>query len=177
MSTAIRLIRPDCCARATSGQVATVPPISVMNSRRCMFAPRLKGIVAVQTCTRKGPADVRFGSKADMCSAKRHVRFGPNSDHESGHPNSHVCFTPESGHVPCTSLCLLWAKSGHAGKRQQGRRLNADYSVCGCQRLHFLLPLAKRRQRDSSAVAKPALVLRIRAKELGLAPLEPPPLL
>jgi hypothetical protein len=27
---------------------------------------------------------VRFGSKADMCSAKRHVRFTPNSDRESG---------------------------------------------------------------------------------------------
>ena len=24
--------------------------------------------------------DVRFGSKADMCSAKSHVRFAPNSD-------------------------------------------------------------------------------------------------
>ena len=24
-----------------------------------------------------------------------------------------VRFTPESGHVRCTSLCLLWAKSGH----------------------------------------------------------------
>ena len=30
--------------------------------------------------------NVRFGSKADMCSAKCHVRF-----------------TPESGHVQCTS--------------------------------------------------------------------------
>src|SRR5262245_2239969 len=28
--------------------------------------------------------DVRFGSKADICSAKRHVRFPPNSDRESG---------------------------------------------------------------------------------------------
>src|SRR5215475_9662924 len=27
--------------------------------------------------------------------------------------NGHVCFTPESGHVQCTSSCLLWAKSGH----------------------------------------------------------------
>src|SRR5262245_42943818 len=26
---------------------------------------------------------VRFGSEADMCSAKRHVRFSPNSDRES----------------------------------------------------------------------------------------------
>jgi hypothetical protein len=40
--------------------------------------------------------NVRFGSKADMCGAKSHVRF-----------------TPESGHSQCTSLCLLWAKSGH----------------------------------------------------------------
>jgi hypothetical protein len=26
------------------------------------------------------PVHVRFGSKADICSAKRHVRFTPNSD-------------------------------------------------------------------------------------------------
>ena len=32
------------------------------------------------------PRDVRFGSKADMCSAPAHVRFAPNSDRESGHP-------------------------------------------------------------------------------------------
>src|SRR4029450_13468323 len=25
----------------------------------------------------------------------------------------HVRFTPKSGHVRCTSLCLLWANSGH----------------------------------------------------------------
>jgi hypothetical protein len=28
--------------------------------------------------------DVRFGSKADICAATSHVRFTPNSDHESG---------------------------------------------------------------------------------------------
>jgi hypothetical protein len=28
--------------------------------------------------------DVRFGSKADMCGAKRYVRFTPNSDRKSG---------------------------------------------------------------------------------------------
>ena len=26
----------------------------------------------------------------------------------------HVRFTPESGHVRCTSPCLLWANSGHS---------------------------------------------------------------
>jgi hypothetical protein len=39
--------------------------------------------------------NVRFGSKADMCVAKRHVRF-----------------TLESGHLQCTSPCPLWANSG-----------------------------------------------------------------
>ena len=55
-------------------------------------------------------ADVRFGSKADMCAAIRHVRFTPNSDGESGFPHrvmsalplkadmcgatTHVCFGP-----------------------------------------------------------------------------------
>ena len=40
--------------------------------------------------------NVRFGSKADMCSAKRHVRF-----------------TPESGHMRCNNKCLLCANSEH----------------------------------------------------------------
>jgi hypothetical protein len=40
---------------------------------------------------------VRFGSEADMCSAKRHVCFTPNSDRESEiSAKGHVCFTPES---------------------------------------------------------------------------------
>ena len=39
--------------------------------------------------------DVRFGSKADMCGAKSHVRF-----------------TPESGHVRCNWGCPLSANSG-----------------------------------------------------------------
>ena len=32
----------------------------------------------------KGRFDVRFGSKADVCVAKPHVRFTPNSDRKSG---------------------------------------------------------------------------------------------
>jgi hypothetical protein len=32
-----------------------------------------------------GSPDVRFGSQADICGAKAHVCFTPNSDHESGH--------------------------------------------------------------------------------------------
>jgi hypothetical protein len=45
---------------------------------------------------------VRFGSKADICSAKEHVRFAPNSDRESEFPvKGHVRFTPKSRHVHC----------------------------------------------------------------------------
>jgi hypothetical protein len=46
--------------------------------------------------TTKSASDVRFGSKADICGAK-----------------THVCFTPESGHSQCTNPCPLWANSGH----------------------------------------------------------------
>jgi len=56
--------------------------------------------------------DVRFGSKADICAAQRHVRFSPNSDRKSGLPHKamsalppkadmcgalvHVCFGPKA---------------------------------------------------------------------------------
>src|SRR5262249_17268405 len=59
-------------------------------------------------------AHVRFGSEADICSAKRHVRFTPNSDRESRLPPKVMsALPPESRHVQCTSRCLLRAKSGH----------------------------------------------------------------
>ena len=64
-----------------------------------------------------GP-DVRFGSKADMCSAREHVRFTPNSDRQSEFPHnamsalapkgdmcgatSNVCFGPIADIMPIT---------------------------------------------------------------------------
>ena len=55
--------------------------------------------------------DVRFGSKADMCNAKSHVRF-----------------TPESGHWRCTNQRLLSANSGQDNElnafRFRGHRLH-----------------------------------------------------
>jgi hypothetical protein len=64
-------------------------------------------MVAAQTCTGKGldlkvrytfysegPTNVRFGSLADTCSAKRHVRFAPNSDRESGFPQTVMSALP-----------------------------------------------------------------------------------
>jgi hypothetical protein len=43
---------------------------------------------AVLCITANSAADVRFGSEADMCGAKAHVRFTPNSDRKSGLPQT-----------------------------------------------------------------------------------------
>jgi len=96
----------DCCARAESGHAVAVPPRSLMNWRRVIASPEAcdKAIVAVQTRPGKGQTDVRFGSEADMYSARAHVRF-----------------TPESGHVQCTRPCLLWAKSGLMQRSKEDR--------------------------------------------------------
>jgi hypothetical protein len=37
---------------------------------------------------------VRFGSEADICNANRHVRFAPNGDRESGHPQTVMSAIP-----------------------------------------------------------------------------------
>jgi hypothetical protein len=71
-----------CCARAATGHAAA-PPTSLMTRAASNTTPFL-GIVTAQIAKLEGPTDVRFGSKADICSAIRHVRF-----------------TPESGHVRC----------------------------------------------------------------------------
>src|SRR5262245_62074298 len=53
-----------------------------------------------RNCKYNNFRNVRFGSEADICSAKRHVRF-----------------TPESGHVRCNLGCPLWANSGHVRRQ------------------------------------------------------------
>jgi hypothetical protein len=43
--------------------------------------------------------DVRFGSKVDICSAKGHVRFAPNSDRKSGFPQTVMSALPPKADV------------------------------------------------------------------------------
>ena len=45
-------------------------------------------------------ADVRFGSQADVRTAKRHVRFTPDSDHESDFSQK-----PMSALTPKAEVC------------------------------------------------------------------------
>jgi hypothetical protein len=79
----------------------------------------------------KGATNVRFGSLADICSAKGHVRFTPNSDGESGFPQTvmsalplkadmcsalgHVCFGPKADILGLIRL---------AGRRAQGAAID-----------------------------------------------------
>ena len=61
--------------------------------------------------------DVRFGSKADICGAPTHVRFTPIATAKADLPQWSCLLHPNGGHVRCSSLCLLWAKSGHQAAR------------------------------------------------------------
>jgi hypothetical protein len=44
-------------------------------------------------------AHVRFGSKADICGATSHVRFTPNSDRESGFPQTVMSALPPKADI------------------------------------------------------------------------------
>jgi hypothetical protein len=66
------------------------------NATRPPMRDKQKHIFALPSKARGATSDVRFGSEADARTAKRHVRFTPNSDRKSRHAaNGHVRFTPE----------------------------------------------------------------------------------
>jgi hypothetical protein len=44
--------------------------------------------------------NVRFGSKADICAARGHVRFTPNSDRKSGPPQNAMPVFMDIGAYP-----------------------------------------------------------------------------
>ena len=70
----------DCCARAASGHAAVTLPINLINSRRLIAVIRHERTGHTKHSTWKGFAYVRFGSKADMCSALGDVRYVPKAD-------------------------------------------------------------------------------------------------
>src|SRR5262245_41671865 len=55
--------------------------------------------------------DVSFGSEADICAAKRHVRFTPNSDIDCVFRR--VCFWANNGHEGPSNSCPLYPPSRH----------------------------------------------------------------
>src|SRR5262249_43800502 len=75
-----------------------------------------------QTSTLEGPRVrppyVRFGSKADICSAKGHVRFTPNSDidcvfrHVRFGPKADSCSAAKKKHYSITSSTRVSSDDG-----------------------------------------------------------------
>jgi hypothetical protein len=73
---------PPCCARAASGQATTELAITLMKSRRRMqpSACHVEDGASFESLSDKR-GSVRFGSQADIRTAKGHVRFTPKSGH------------------------------------------------------------------------------------------------
>jgi hypothetical protein len=70
----------DGCAKTANGVAIIPPPTTPMKSRRLNAAPEVHEEASYRLKrSLKGP-DVRFGSKADICGAKQHVRFSPDFD-------------------------------------------------------------------------------------------------
>ena len=72
----------------------------MVTSRWRVMVTALTALIAMlpEVGLRDTPINVRFGSKADVTASTCDVRF-----------------TPESGHSPTRSGCLLWANCGHSG--------------------------------------------------------------
>src|SRR5512139_4067915 len=78
--------------RATTSKAVAAPQTSVINSRRRIASSTVQDEVAAQTSALE---DVRFGSLADICAAIRQcIRFAPNSDRESGFPQTVMSALP-----------------------------------------------------------------------------------
>jgi hypothetical protein len=74
------------CAFDATGQVSAQPKMR-RKSRRLISCPHASegAYLKLAHLNELGAAHVRSGSQADMCAAKRQVRFAPNSDRKSGH--------------------------------------------------------------------------------------------
>ena len=72
------------------------------------------------------PANVRFGSKADICAATSHVRFTPNSDRESDIPPKATSALP-----PKADMCgaAAYVRYGPADSCSAAKRSLFDHLV------------------------------------------------
>jgi hypothetical protein len=67
--------------------------------------------------------NVRFGSQADICDAKAHVRFAPNRDRERGLPQTVMSALPPKadirvGHSPFIQSLRRLRKNARPGARR-----------------------------------------------------------
>src|SRR5262249_30985649 len=129
----MRRVRSPGSERASIGQITAAALNNVMNSRRLIADPRgPQGIVAAQTCTGKDPAHVRFGSEADICAAISHVRFTPNSDRESRHPQSVMSALPPKADICSATRDVRFGSKADIERlirspRRRGQVLSAEW--------------------------------------------------
>src|SRR5262245_27316637 len=74
---------------------------------------------------------VRFGSKADSCSAVTHVRFTPNSDRKSRHPQTVMSALPPKADMCSASGHVCFGPQGDIASlirspRRRGQALQAE---------------------------------------------------
>jgi hypothetical protein len=109
-------------------------------------------------------SNVRFGSKADMCSAQADVRS-----------------YPKSGHVQCNSVCPLCANSGHprANRKTALRRSLRNPIRCFDQAVAcaFRFPRhhASRPPPANKMPGRPAPTMGPGTLEIGILEIVPPP--
>jgi len=73
-------------------------------------------------------ADVGFGSLADICSAKGHVRFAPNSDRESEFPQTVVSALPPKADICGATRDVRFGPIADIARLSPLRWLNANLS-------------------------------------------------
>jgi hypothetical protein len=81
-------------------------------SRRARPGDTTRNMVSLWSVPR---SHVRFGSLADICSAKGHVRFAPDSDRESGFPRKVMSALP-----PKADMCGALANVRYGPKADIG---------------------------------------------------------
>ena len=110
----------DCCACAVIGNAVAAPPSRRMNSRRLIVAPEFETGNCNNPRARLGRGQAN-GKECPLWVISGHMQrnkacllYPQQRPQKRISAKDHVRFTPKSGHVHCTSPCLLRANSGHA---------------------------------------------------------------
>jgi hypothetical protein len=73
---------------------------------KCLFRFHVSRADTFTRHLKRLPLMVRFGSKADICAAIRHVRFTPDNDRESGFPHKVMSALPPKADM-CSALAYV----------------------------------------------------------------------
>jgi hypothetical protein len=100
------------------------------------------------TCALEG-ANVRFGSKADICAAKPHVRFTPDSDRDSGLPQTVMSALPPKADMCSATRDVCYGPKADITELGFHQRLDFTSLI-----VVFVAPLPFHRSPFSSSPAK-----------------------